>query len=456
MSAVLQYQYRLPTRQNVAKVLKNFEPKEGLIYLTGQVVLERDDTDVELPFRQESNFFYVTGVAEPDFHVVIDIATKRIQLISPNVDPEHVMWMGMPDSLETLAAKYDVDEAIYVDKLSEILASASAVYTLPIMKTDKIASNVKLCGADQSKNLHTAFAESRAYKADWEVDTIREANRISSYAHNKLMVAAHVGTTESKLFAKFLYECAFHDAFQQAYYPIVGVGMNAAVLHYNKNNAPLTKANDLVLVDAGCEVDCYASDITRCFPVGGKFSPEARTIYTIVLDMQKACLAACKAGVAWEAIHNIAVDVATDGLLACGILVGDKKEILANYVTAAFFPHGIGHMLGLDVHDLGGYPEGTERIDAPGIRNLRMRRDLEAGFVVTVEPGVYFCDFLIDPVLNDATTGKYINKDALNKYKSVGGVRIEDNILITEDGHVNLTTAPKEIDEVEAMCASEE
>lgn len=456
MSSVLQYQYRLPTRQNVAKVLKNFEAKEGLIYLAGQVITERDDTDVELPFRQESNFFYVSGVAEPDFQLVINIATKRVQLIAPNVNPDHVMWMGLPDSLETLTAKYDVDEAIYADKLEEILSAASMVYTLPINKKDKIdASKIKLCDAQESKKLHTAFAESRAYKAQWEIDIIREANRISSYAHNKLMVAAHVGSSESKLFAKFLYECAFHDSFQQAYYPIVGVGMNAATLHYNKNNAPLKNANDLVLVDAGCEVDCYASDITRCFPVGGKFSPEARTIYTIVLDMQKACLAACKAGVAWEKIHRIAMDVATDGLLACGILVGDKKEILANHVTAAFFPHGVGHMLGLDVHDLGGYPEGTERIDEPGIRNLRMRRDLQAGFVVTVEPGVYFCDFLINPVMNDAVTGKFINKEALNKYKSVGGVRIEDNIVITEDGHINLTTAPKEIAEIEAMCANE-
>lgn len=109
-------------------------------------------------------------------------------------------------------------------------------------------------------------------------------------------------------------------------------------------------------------------------------------------------------------------------------------------------------MLGLDVHDLGGYPEGTERIDAPGIRNLRMRRDLQEGFVVTVEPGVYFCDFLIDPVLNDPKTSKYINKEALLKYKSVGGVRIEDNIFITKDGHINLTTVPKEIEEIEALC----
>ncbi|CEI91867.1 Putative Creatinase/aminopeptidase (Fragment) [Rhizopus microsporus] len=147
------------------------------------------------------------------------------------------------------------------------------------------------------------------------------------------------------------------------------------------------------------------------------------------------------------------MDVACDGLLKAGILVGDKEEIMKHHVVAAFFPHGVGHMLGLDVHDVGGYPEGTERINEPGIRYLRMRRDLQAGFVVTVEPGVYFCDFLIDPVLNDPVTGKYINRDMLAKYKPVGGVRIEDNIVITQDGYINLTTVPKEIDEIEAICA---
>lgn len=147
------------------------------------------------------------------------------------------------------------------------------------------------------------------------------------------------------------------------------------------------------------------------------------------------------------------MDVACDGLMKAGILVGDKQEIVNNHVVAAFFPHGIGHSLGLDVHDVAGYPEGTERIDEPGIRYMRMRRDLKPGFVVTVEPGVYFCDFLIDPVLNDPITGKYINKEMLNKYKPVGGVRIEDNIVITQDGFINLTTVPKEIDEIEALMA---
>ncbi|KAI7901048.1 peptidase M24, structural domain-containing protein, partial [Cokeromyces recurvatus] len=446
--------HRLPTLQNVQKVLKNFDAQKGLIYLNGQVLVERDDTDVELPFRQESNFFYVTGVAEPDFHVTIDIETKHVRLFAPNVNPELVMWMGMPDSLEELKAKYDVDEVVYVDQLAQHLLSASIVYTLPITKTDKLDSEIKLCSSEESKKLHTAFAEARAIKSDWEIEIIRKANEISSNAHVKLMKASQEGASETQLHALFLYECHRYGALFQAYYPIVGVGKNAATLHYNKNNAPFKQASDIVLVDAGCEVSCYASDITRCFPVGGKFTPEARTIYTIVLDMQKACLNACKAGVAWEEIHNIATKVACDGLLECGILVGDKEEILANHVVAAFFPHGIGHMLGLDVHDLGGYPEGTERIDAPGIRNLRMRRNLQSGFVVTVEPGVYFCDFLIDPVLNDPKTGKYINKDVLNKYKPVGGVRIEDNIVITQDGYHNLTTVPKEIEEIEALMAT--
>ncbi|CAO3679030.1 unnamed protein product [Rhizopus stolonifer] len=442
-----------PTRQNVEKILNLFEAKEGTIYLKGQVLSERDDTDVELAFRQESNFFYVTGVSEPGFHLLIDIPTRKIQLVSPNLNPDDVMWMGLPDDLQTLVSKYDVDEAIYVDQLNPLLLQSPIVYTLPITRTDALDKQVKLCTEQEQKALYTAFSEARTVKSDWEIEIIRKANQISSDAHVKLMKASQVGSNEAQLHALFLYESARNGAFFQAYYPIVGVGKNAATLHYNKNNAPLVNPEELILVDAGCEVDCYASDITRVFPVGGKFSPEARVIYSIVLDMQKACFEHCKAGVAWEKIHRVAMDVACDGLMKAGILVGDKQEIVDNHVVAAFFPHGIGHLLGLDVHDVAGYPEGTERIDEPGIRYMRMRRDLKPGFVVTVEPGVYFCDFLIDPVLNDPVTGKYINKEMLNKYKPVGGVRIEDNIVITQDGFINLTTVPKEIDEIEALMA---
>ncbi|KAL0094609.1 peptidase M24, structural domain-containing protein [Phycomyces blakesleeanus] len=442
---------KLPTRQNVQSVLNHLNSSEGVIYLKGQVMTERDDTDVEQAFRQESNFFYVTGVAEPGFHVIIDIASQHIQLIAPVVNADDVMWMGMPDSISALIEKYDVDTVIYEDQLDQRLQSSSVVYTLP---TTKVTGNYNLANLEQVAALKVAFGEARAVKKDWEIEIIRQANKISSDAHVKLMESVEVGSNEAQLHALFLYESARRGAFFQAYYPIMGVGMNAATLHYNKNNAPLTNPSDLVLVDAGAELDCYASDITRVFPVGGKFTPEAAAIYNLVLDMQKACLAACKAGSAWEYIHQIAVEVACQGLLDLGILQGEKQEVLDSDVVAAFYPHGIGHMLGLDVHDVAGYPTGVERIDRPGYRYLRMRRNLAPGNVVTVEPGVYFCDFLIAPVLEDEKTSKYVNQEALNKYKSTGGVRIEDNIVITEDGYINLTTAPKEIEEIEALMTA--
>ncbi|ORZ17833.1 peptidase M24, structural domain-containing protein [Absidia repens] len=446
---------KIPTRTNVQKILGHLKLNDGVIYLNGSVMQERDNTDVELPFRQESNFYYVTGVNEPDFHVVIDIATGKTTLVAPNVVPDHVMWMGMPDSLETLQAKYDVDQVIYADKINALITPAPKVYTLPITRTtaiDALTSNK--CNADEQKALENAFIDARLIKADWEVEIMRKANKISSDAHIKLWQAVKVGCNEAQLHALFLYESARHGAFFQSYFPIVGAGMNAATLHYNKNNAVMNNPNDVVLVDAGAEYDLYASDITRVFPVSGKFTPEARVIYSIVLEMQKTSIDLCKAGVAWEDIHMKATEVGCDGLLKAGILVGDKKEILEKSVMAAFFPHGIGHSIGMDVHDVGGYPDNVERINKPGICNLRMRRTLAAGFAVTVEPGIYFFDYLIDPVLNHPDTGKYINVDALNKYKSVGGVRIEDNLIITQDKPINLTTVPKEIDEIESLMAA--
>ncbi|KAI9012547.1 peptidase M24, structural domain-containing protein [Phycomyces nitens] len=442
---------KLPTRQNVQSILGHLKATNGVIYLKGQVITERDDTDVEQPFRQESNFFYVTGVAEPGFHVIIDLATQHIQLVCPVVNPDDVMWMGMPDSVDVLATKYDVDSVVYADQLDSRLMASSVIYTLP---TTTLVGDFNLASLEQNAALKVAFGEARAVKKDWEVEIIRQANKISSDAHVKLMESVEVGSNESQLYALFLYESARRGALFQAYYPIMGAGMNAATLHYNKNNAPLTNPSDLVLVDAGAELDCYASDITRVFPVGGKFTSEAAAIYNLVLDMQKACLASCKAGVAWEDIHQIAVEVACQGLLDLGILQGEKQQVLDSDVVAAFFPHGIGHMLGLDVHDVAGYPSGVERIDRPGYRYLRMRRVLAPGNVVTVEPGIYFCDFLIAPVLKDEKTAKHINQEALEKYRSTGGVRIEDNIVITEDGHINLTTVPKEIEEIEALMAA--
>ncbi|KAI8061598.1 peptidase M24, structural domain-containing protein [Gongronella butleri] len=441
----------LPTRQNVQKVLANLDIKQGVIYHKGQVIQERDNTDVELPFRQESNFFYLTGVNEPDFHVVIDIASGKTTLIAPPVVPDHVMWMGLPDTLEELQAKYDVDQVVYADKLPELVA-AQQVYALPITNIDAL-QGYQACDVNV---LEAAVIKARLIKADWEIEIMRKANKISSDAHVKLWQAVRPGCNEADLHALFLYESARHGAFFQSYYPIVGRGKNAATLHYNKNNAVMDNADDVVLVDAGAEFNVYASDITRVFPVGGKFTPEARVIYSIVLDMQNACIDMCRAGVDYKDIHKKALEIGCDGLIKAGILIGDRQELLDKDVMAAFFPHGsksiqpFSFFSYFSVHDVAGK---FERINRPGWRNLRLYRVLEAGYVVTIEPGIYFFDYLIDPVLNNPTTAKYVNIDMLNKYKSVGGVRIEDNIVVTDGAPINLTTAPKEIDQVEALMA---
>jgi Xaa-Pro dipeptidase len=186
------------------------------------------------------------------------------------------------------------------------------------------------------------------------------------------------------------------------------------------NNAPLAGKLNLLL-DGGAEWDCYASDITRTFPINGKFTKESRAIYDIVLKMQLECIAALKEDVLWDDVHLLAHKVAIDGLLALGILRGDKDEILANRTSVAFFPHGLGHYLGMDTHDTGGNPNYADTDTL--FRYLRVRGRVPAGSVVTVEPGIYFCNFIIEPFLKDPKHAKYIDADVLERYWDVGGVR---------------------------------
>ncbi|KAF9994574.1 hypothetical protein BGZ65_009791, partial [Modicella reniformis] len=275
-------------------------------------------------------------------------------------------------------------------------------------------------------------------------------------AHIALMKAAKKAQSEVELDALFRYETARFGARVQAYQPIVGVGANAATLHYGRNSASFNSNYDqLCLVDAGAELGCYASDITRTFPLHGKYAGDAKIVYEIVLQMQKSVLEALKPGVQWEDMHRLASRVAVEGLRKAGVLKTEfsVEEMLEKHVDGVFYPHGLGHMIGLDVHDVGGYPKGVERIQAPGIRYLRMRRALEPGFVVTVEPGVYFVEFILNEAKNDATISKYMNWDVVERFTKVGGVRIEDCVVITETGIDNLTIAPKEIAEIEAIMA---
>lgn len=283
-----------------------------------------------------------------------------------------------------------------------------------------------------------------------EISLIRHANAISSHAHREVMRMVSRATNEAELMGTFVGACIANGGREQAYGCICASGTSAATLHYIHNDMPLSQNLNL-LIDAGCEYNCYCADITRTYPLsnGGKFSKESHEIYDIVDRMQSVCMALLRGGVRWEDVHETAHRVAIEGLLFLGILKGDKEAIFASRVSTVFFPHGLGHYLGMNTHDTGGKADYAD--PDPMFRYLRIRGEIPAGAVVTNEPGLYFCRFIIEPALQNERFAKFINEEVLNRYWEVGGVRIEDDIHILEDGYENLTTAPRTWKEIEAL-----
>ncbi|RKP14362.1 peptidase M24, structural domain-containing protein [Piptocephalis cylindrospora] len=407
---------------------------KAAFYLLGDVHQARHDTDADLPFRQESNFLYLSGAEDAGFQLIYDLNQSTLTLFAP-VRP---------------ADESATDLTSYLDS-----EAFDTIHALPKTSLDALGpSHASKVNTDHLKD---AITEARVLKNDKEISLLRYANKVSSDAHVALMRAAGKSSNERELDALFRYETARFGCRYQAYLPIVGSGTNAAILHYGQNEADMTslKPGQMVLVDAGAEYHGYAADITRTWPIGGKFIGESRIIYEIVLAMQKAVLAELRPEVEWEDMHRLAFSVCLDGLISAGIVKEgiSKEDAMANNIPAIFFPHGLGHLIGLDVHDVGGYPKGVERIDEPGLRYLRMRRTLKAGMVVTVEPGCYFVRHFLEPALKNPKQAAFLNADVIASFMDVGGVRLEDCVVITETGYDNLTTAPKEVSEVESLMA---
>jgi Xaa-Pro dipeptidase len=391
--------------------------KQQCKVLNGDIVLN--------PYRQRRYFFYLSGCELPDSYLTYEIASEKLTLFIPPVDPESVIWSGLPMSPEEAKAKYDIDVCKTTNEVNPYLASSSesaqsTIYAIPEQVSDDITF---LAYKEKDlKELKPAIEYCRVIKTDYEIALIRKANVISTAAHVAVMKAAAKAKNECELEAVFLKSCVERNAKNQAYHSIVAAGENGATLHYVHNAASIMDQN-LLLLDAGCEVDCYASDITRTFPIKGSFTTESLAIYKIVLDMQKQCIAALKAGVLWDSIHELAHKIAIKGLLDLGILKGDAEDIFKARISVAFFPHGLGHYLGMDTHDSGGNANYADK-DVM-FRYLRVRGTLPARSVITVEPGIYFCKFIIEPYLKDAGQSKFIDEKVLAKYWSVGGVRIE-------------------------------
>jgi len=428
------------------------KPSEGLIYLEATHTKLQEDNDSPEHFRQRRYFFYLTGCNIADSYYTYDIKTQKSTLFIPAIDPDDVIWSGLPLTAEDAAKKYDVDEVKYSDEVNDVLssfASANASATVYAIENQIDASvKIDVFKSKDLKEVKKAIEEARVIKDEYEIAMIRKANQISGWAHKAVTKRAKTAKNESELQAAFMEVCIANNAKEMAYHPIMAAGRAAATLHYVDNSQPFGNKLNL-LIDAGAEWENYASDITRTFPLNGKFSPDSRALYDVVLRMQEETTAMIKANVHWDNIHLHAHKVAIDGLIKIGVLKGDPQAILEARTSAAFFPHGLGHYLGLDTHDVGGNPNSKDKDIM--FRYLRLRNKIPAGSVVTVEPGLYFCEFIIKPFLEDEKHKQFIDESVLNRFWDVGGVRIEDNVLVTENGSENLTDAIKAADEIEAL-----
>ncbi|KAL5553588.1 hypothetical protein UlMin_040989 [Ulmus minor] len=283
--------------------------------------------------------------------------------------------------------------------------------------------------------LHPILTECRVIKSDLELALIQFANDISSEAHVEVMRKVRAGMKEYQLESMFLHHTYMYGGCRHCSYTcICATGGNSAVLHYGHAAAPNDKTfedGDMALLDMGAEYNFYGSDITCSFPVNGKFTPDQLLIYNAVLDAHDAIISMMKPGVSWLDMHKLAEKIILESLRGGGVLVGNVDDMMAERVGALFMPHGLGHLLGLDTHDPGGYTKGMQRLKEPGLKSLRTTREIQAGMVITVEPGCYFIDDLLVPAMESSNTTEFFNREAIARFKGFGGVRIESDLYLS-------------------------
>jgi Xaa-Pro aminopeptidase len=399
--------------------------------------------DAHYPYRQDSDFHYLTGFGEPDavLALVPGRAPGEVILFCRERDPERERWDGPRVGTEGAVATLGMDDAFPIDDIDDILPGLIEGRTRVYYHFGRDTEfDLKLIGWVNSVRarvrqgatpphefvaLSHLLHDLRLYKSRNELRLMRKSAKIAAEAHVQAMRATRPGMSEHEVEAELLHAFRRHGAVP-SYEPIVGGGANACVLHYRANNAPL-RDGDLLLVDAGAEYECYASDITRTYPVNGRFTPEQRALYDLVLAAQLAAIDEVRPGRPFDAYHEAAVRVLAKGLVKLGLLAGSVEKNLREHTYRTFYMHKTGHWLGLDVHDVGDY-----RIDG-------QFRQLEPGMVVTVEPGLYLAPDL---------------KGVPAKYRGIG-IRIEDDVVVTRDGpEVISAGVPKDADAIEALMAA--
>ncbi|HET8707550.1 MAG TPA: Xaa-Pro aminopeptidase [Pseudomonadales bacterium] len=399
--------------------------------------------DSEYAYRQDSDFYYLTGFGEPESVAVLIPGREHGEyvLFCRERNREMEIWTGLRAGQEGAVKQYGADDAFPIDDIDEILPGLiegrdrvyysigrNPEFDKQVMDwVNTIRAKVR-AGAHPPGEfvmLEHLLHDMRLFKSKAEIEVMRRAGEISAAAHMRAMQVCKPGMYEFQLEAELLHEFVKNGSRAPAYNSIVGGGRNGCILHYNENDAPLNNG-DLVLIDAGCELSHYASDITRTFPVNGKFSAEQKALYELTLKAQYAAIEAVKPGNHWNQPHDAAVRVLTTGLVELGLLSGEVDALIESEAYKAFYMHRTGHWLGMDVHDVGEYKIGGEW------------RVLEPGMVLTVEPGLY-----VSPD----------NENVEPRWRGIG-IRIEDDVVVTKSGCEVLTSAVvKTVEEIERIMA---
>ncbi|MBA3356754.1 MAG: Xaa-Pro aminopeptidase [Pyrinomonadaceae bacterium] len=427
-------------RPQLAEFMRRMDQNSVAIIPSAREATRSNDTQYR--FRQDSDFLYLTGFEEPEaIAVVAPAREQKFTLFVRPRDPEREIWDGRRAGVEGARSEYGADESLPIvefhEKLQEILDGAEKLYYRLGVNPDldhTIIREIARMRALNRKPIHppqtiidpaTIVHEMRVLKSPEEIELMQRAADIAAEAHVEAMKAARPGMKEYEIEA--LIEQIFRrlGAAAPAYNSIIGAGVNATILHYINNDGEL-KGGDLLLIDAGAEYKGYASDITRTFPISGRYTKAQREIYDLVLEAQMSCVEMVRPGTTHDELKSHSIEVLTKGMVRLGLLKGDPAELIKEKKYEQFYMHGLGHMLGIDVHDVGRYYYDKKS------------RALEPGVVMTVEPGIY---------INPNT------KDIPEQYLGIG-IRIEDDVLCKADGPRVLTSkVPKKAEEIEKLMA---
>lgn len=443
--------------------------KDGLLIFPGNNESPMNYPDNAYRFRQDSSFLYYWGIDAPGLAAILDLDNDTEIIFGHDFTIDEIVWMGPQPTMRERAERVGVKQIGSPEQFAEAVKEARNqgrdIHFLPQYRADNVIRLAELLelppgkiNESVSKEMMQAVITQRSVKTEEELAEIEAAVNISYDMHTQAMRVCAPGKIEQEI-AGEIEGIALSNGGCLAFPPIVTKHGETLHNHYYGNEL---QKGDLLVVDSGAAAPShYASDITRAIPVSGKFSDTQKTIYELVLAAQETAISATKAGVKFRDVHLKAARVLAEGLKDLNLLQGDVDEIVAAGAHALFFPHGLGHMMGLDVHDLEaldenmtGYDDETQRSTQFGLSALRIGKRVEAGYVLTIEPGLYFIPQLIDLWQEEKKFAEFINYKEVEKYRGFGGIRIEDNVVVTESGcRVLGKPVPKSVTEVETLAS---